>query len=322
MRQDSSQIRRHRSRRPVEAAAARPQSPSRRRRTMVSESSAVVGMLANIKSHVQACLKRQDDAYLHDIFEKFKEPCHEDSGIEDYLTRSNFDAIRKELKVCFAVDIQAEEIAKAGERSLTKAEFKEEMGKANKIEQWTALIPVHKLLAAALTALIEHHDGDPLPALVDCKHEQISLACEGILDSCRLLIEQHIRALREACEALDRAAAAVDESQADSMPSKFSVSTMSCGDVPDFFAGLGGRVGARFAPGAPHLAHSAAALRYPYDPSRPSRRPSGPQLPARDGRGTLQPCRQPGPICDPPGDKVHEFERFSEREGGREGGSE
>jgi hypothetical protein len=162
-----------------------------------------------------------------------------------------------------AEDVEAifESMDSDGDAVLDLTEFKLAVTRPSKalkeIERWTTSMPFQQLIASGFVLLAEHDKAplirkkdkggeedptkkDPLRSVSKCSEEDFTAVCDCVLEGCRKLLVKHHAELRTAYEALDKQkfGKGSDDDQ-----SKFSLNTMSCGGVPDFYEGLGGRVG-------------------------------------------------------------------------------
>ena len=148
-----------------------------------------------------------------------------------------------------------------GDAVLDLNEFKIAVTRPSKIlkeiERWTTSMPFQQLIAAGFVQLVDHSKvpvirkkdkgseeesvkRDPLRSVSKCSEVEFNTVCDCVLEGCRKLLTKHHADLKAAYEALDKQkfGKGSDDDQ-----SKFSLNTMSCGGVPDFYEGLGGRVG-------------------------------------------------------------------------------
>jgi hypothetical protein len=131
---------------------------------------------------------------------------------------------------------------------LDLAEFSRVVGLPSELEQWSATLPLAKLLGCCLEALL----ANDLPGGKDTvpsgqlrrlchlsRHELDGIAVEFSRGLRRLLADR-TSILRQCYEELDRRAADC----ADGSSAKFQSFPMAAGDARDFHSGLTGRVGA------------------------------------------------------------------------------
>ena len=124
-------------------------------------------------------------------------------------------------------------------------EFLMAVKKPSKVEQWTAGLPLTKLVATAFVPIIRQSkfESDPLVALSECSASILSSVVNMLKDGLYELLWKHISDLKTGYRALQSMNL---ETQGHQAPSKFSigeVGTMSCGKINDFYGGLGSRVG-------------------------------------------------------------------------------
>ena len=183
----------------------------------------------------------------------------------DLLLKENLKAALEE--VGFKVhdsDIEAifDGMDADGDAALDLAEFKIAVTRPSQVlkdvERWTCSMPFQQLVAAGFVQLADHgskaallrkkdktvEDGqnqkDPLRSVSKCSDEEFHVVCDAVLEGCRQLLIKHHSELKIAYEALDKQklGKGSEEDQ-----SKFSLNTMSCGEISAFYEGLGGRVG-------------------------------------------------------------------------------
>jgi hypothetical protein len=110
----------------------------------------------------------------------------------------------------------------------------------NKVEQWMASIPLGQLVASALLRLIDiaakptnfSSEEDSLRNICMISDQDLSLLFEGIKDAFLELMKSSINDLKLSFEKMDK----VDGQKSTS-------EVLSCGDVSDFYNGIGDRVG-------------------------------------------------------------------------------
>jgi len=149
-----------------------------------------------------------------------------------------------------------------GDTALDFSEFKIAVTRPSKVlkdvERWTCSMPFQQLVAAGFVQLADHghkapvlrkkdqsaenthNQKDPLRVISKCSDEEFNVVCDAVLEGCRKLLVKHHSELKIAYEALDKKKLG-QSSEEDQ--SKFSLNTMSCGDISAFYEGLGGRVG-------------------------------------------------------------------------------
>jgi hypothetical protein len=115
----------------------------------------------------------------------------------------------------------------------------------SKVDQWMSSIPLGQLVASAMLRLIASEaklsiffvkpQEDPLRSIsMLCDHD-LSLVFEGIKDAFVSLMKTSIEDLKLSFEKMDQVKA--KDSRVD------VIRTLSCGDVSDFYNGIGDRVG-------------------------------------------------------------------------------
>ena len=202
-----------------------------------------------IRLQVEYCLKRQDERFLLSVFQKHKK--HLIQGMKqgtEGILKENLQAAMEELNIFMQIDT-VENIFLTmdvnNDGFLDFEEFKIAVLRPSPMEQWTSSIPLNKIIAAALTPVISmfpmFKDSDPLRALSLSSEEQLSSACRGVMEGILNIICRRVQELRRSFEVLD--CKAVQEKENLELSKFAAIGTMSCGDIPSFFKGLGERVG-------------------------------------------------------------------------------
>jgi hypothetical protein len=189
------------------------------------------------KKNIEKFFMIKDDSLLEKTFDRFKE---KDTG---KILESNIKAALKELDINFDNDETV--IDSSDEAAFTLEEFKFGISRPSKIEQWTTNIPFAKLIANGLSAIVYHSakKNDVLAALAECSERNLISIADVLRDGIVRLILVHIKDLKVgylANQKLNTPSSSPDDQ------SKFAfgdLKTMSCGNVKDFYAGLGNRVG-------------------------------------------------------------------------------
>lgn len=245
-------------------------------------------LLDKVKHQVQACLRRQDDKVIADVFRKYKDDLvHGLKHGTEGIFKENLQAAMRELDLYIQTDtidniFLTMDVNDDGYLDLE--EFKIAVHRSSPMEQWTASFPLTKLVASALLPIIDmfpaYKDSDPLRALSLCSDEDVGIACNGVMEGISKMVLLRIKELRQSYAAMDAKALEKRENVEDS---KFTVGTMSCGDIPSFFKGLGERVG--IFPFKPGIVWNCITL-------FPTCRVSEPQIHGWDEKRTLCAVRQ------------------------------
>ena len=183
-------------------------------------------------------LQRQDESVLQMIFDRHKEKRM------GYILKEKLQAALQDLHVVTdadSIDELFESIDVDRNGKMDFQEFKAGVNRPSKLEQWTTAKPFGQLLAAALTPIAargEHED--PVRAITGISQGEIREVCQAMQKGICILLENRVRLLQQAFISMDSMQLST------SGTSKFSfgqVVEMSCGEIGDFYAGLGGRVG-------------------------------------------------------------------------------
>jgi hypothetical protein len=120
--------------------------------------------------------------------------------------------------------------------SLSFSEFENIVSQLSDIERWALSLPVHYLLADAVSC-IEREGAHAMEKASNLTETDIQEICHGVVDGMKKIFATKVSELKQAFDAM-RA------SQAEHVAgSKFTVGTMSSGGAEDFHKGLEGRIG-------------------------------------------------------------------------------
>jgi hypothetical protein len=120
--------------------------------------------------------------------------------------------------------------------SLSVSEFESIVSQLSDLERWALSIPVHFLLADAVSC-IDCKGAHAMEKASNLTERDIHEICNGIVDGLRKIVGSKVFELKQAFDAM-RA------SQSEQVAgSKFTVGTMSSGGPEDFHKGLEGRIG-------------------------------------------------------------------------------
>ena len=194
-----------------------------------------------VRTQIKKFFATKDERFWKKTYEKHLKG-------HDQLSRENFRLAFRDLGIFLDEEGEREVFEGADsdqDQSLDFNEFLTAIKKPSTIEQWTAGLPLTKLVAAAFVPIIRQskYKEDPLIALSECSAQVLSLALGVLKDGLNELLWKHISELKTGYCALKSLNL---ESQGPQANSKFSigeVGTMSCGKINDFYGGLGTRVG-------------------------------------------------------------------------------
>jgi hypothetical protein len=194
-----------------------------------------------VKTAVQNLLERRNLEFMEKVFNQ-----HKEKG-KGCILKENLGASLRDLCIYIddeAIDEMFSNIDTDRDGKLDFDEFKAGVTRPSKIEQWTTSIPFSQLFASALTALIPSGSReDPVRLLADITKEDLSVLCAAVQEGLFTLLEQHILELKAAFYAVENMQVPSGNVAAGSKFSFDQLVEMSCGNIDDFFAGLGGRVG-------------------------------------------------------------------------------
>ena len=164
------------------------------------------------------------------------------------MSRENFRLAFHELGIFLDEEGEREVFEGADsdqDQGLDFNEFLTAVKTPSKIEQWTAGLPLSKLVATAFVPIIRQskYKEDPLIALSECSAQVLSLVLGVLKDGLNELLWKHISELKTGYRALKSLNLETQGPQATSKFSIGDVGTMSCGKINDFYGGLGSRVG-------------------------------------------------------------------------------
>jgi hypothetical protein len=189
------------------------------------------------------------------VFDKHKSPDSDSISkkkTKDALEEIGFFFQNDEIEQLF------ESLDMDGNGTLDLKEFKFAASRSSKtvreIEGWTASFPFSQLAAACFIPFVENYrppnnkdvrpqavNKSALEIISECADADFSVACEKmLLEGFKPLLSKHLKKLQAAYTAQRKS----DEKKGkEDEQSKFSINTMSCGEIDAFYEGLGGRVG-------------------------------------------------------------------------------
>jgi hypothetical protein len=194
-----------------------------------------------VRSQVKKLFTVKDERFWKKTYEKHKE--------HSQMSKENFRLALHELGIFLDEEGEREVFEGADndqDQALDFNEFLLAVKKPSKVEQWTAGLPLTKLVAAAFVPIIRQSKfkDDPLVALSECSTQTLSLVINVLKEGLHELLWKHISELKTGYRAMKNMKLDIQENQAQS---KFSsggeVGVMSCGKINDFYGGLGSRVG-------------------------------------------------------------------------------
>ena len=208
-----------------------------------------LALKGRMSREIEYCLKRQDDKALSDAFNMHKH--HMSKGFKEGtegILKENLKAALEE----FFFEVRSDMVENIfstrdvnDDGYLDFQEFKMAVQEPSAIEEWTSSsFSLSGLAAAALAPIIDMHpefkDKEPLRAISLCSDDHLRTARGAVMEGLLKVMTSRVLDLKTSFEAMDNKAVRMKE---DVEQSKFSVGTMSCGDIPSFFEGLGERVG-------------------------------------------------------------------------------
>jgi hypothetical protein len=193
---------------------------------------------------VEYFLKRQDESYLKKHFDRHKE---ESEPGKFFIPKRKMRAALDDIGLCVEKDdVEAlfQILDIDGDGILDWSEFKIAASRPSKLlkelERWTASMPFHQLIAVALLPIVEAASDKKETLRLICNCEDLSLLYDTMTDGCKQLFVKFLNQLKDSYAALDKKKLNIG-SEDDG--SKFSINTMSCGEISAFYDGLGSRVG-------------------------------------------------------------------------------
>jgi hypothetical protein len=177
----------------------------------------------------------KDESMLKKIFDKFKE-----KGT-DKILESNIKVALDELDMFFEDDdVIKIRIEKDGEADMNFEEFKFGINRPSKIEQWAMGIPFAKLIASALSVIVQGSAAkdDTLSALADSSERDLLVIADAMRDGIVRLVLIHIKDLKAGYVANQKINAATNSQDNQSKFAFGDLKTMACGNIKDFYAGL------------------------------------------------------------------------------------
>jgi hypothetical protein len=176
---------------------------------------------------------RHNPDMINQVFGRF---CTE----EQKIPSNKFREALEELDIC----VDEEEAvgylrSKGGDSCFVEAaEFQQAAGRQWAVEVWAKSLPLADMLADALPKCTGCHR---LQAVSDLKEKEIIAIADGYREGFIQVLSEHVAMLKKAYYAM---ASYEKKSRISSAAKKFEVSTMSCGKIEDFHAGLQKRIGA------------------------------------------------------------------------------
>jgi hypothetical protein len=200
-----------------------------------------------IKLHEQVRLgfERRNRDVVNEIFERYsttplgKEKQH-GSKHSSYLSKSQLFPLLKELGVNIT-EIESEELFDefdyCDNQGLNLQELQLLLQKPCRLHEWAMGLPLYELLADAMP---RKPGMDPLRVVSTLTSEEIVAVCEVVRNGLA-------RMLKESSELLFKAFLISDKRSKESFSdgSKFSLQSMSCGNIDDFHKGIEARIGER-----------------------------------------------------------------------------
>jgi hypothetical protein len=190
-----------------------------------------------IQEHVDFGFKRRSQEYIQNIFSKHSQAA--ESTRESLISKKNFLNALQDLKIKLD-DQELEELFKRVDvdesESLSLSEFENIVSQLSDLERWALSIPVHYLLADAVSC-IDREGAHAMEKASNLTEQDVSVICNGITDGLRKIVGSKVFELKQAYDAM-RASQSEQVAGA-----KFTVGTMSSGGPEDFHKGLEGRIG-------------------------------------------------------------------------------
>ena len=194
--------------------------------------------LSRIQEQIDFGFKRRSKEYIQTVFLNHSEPA--ESTKESVILKKNFSFALGDLKIKLD-DQETEELFKRVDvdksESLSYLEFENIVSQLSDLEKWALSIPVHYLLADAISC-IEREGAHAMEKASNLTETDIHGICNGIVDGMRKIVASKVSELKQAFDAMH--ASQTDQVAAGS---KFTVGSMSSGDAEDFHKGLEGRIG-------------------------------------------------------------------------------
>jgi hypothetical protein len=119
---------------------------------------------------------------------------------------------------------------------LDLAEFSAACKKSSLLEQWADSLCLAPMLADSLPV---DKNQDPLFSLSEIGTREIEISCEFFCEALKILLTESISKLKSALHAME-------SRNCNSASSKFAATKMCCGNMDDFYRGLGARIGGFF----------------------------------------------------------------------------
>ena len=116
---------------------------------------------------------------------------------------------------------------------LDENEFAALVSKPNHVVEWARELPLCNILADLLSCESSAH---PLRTFSELSEDHLDIICECYISALKPILKSSQENLRNAFRASDSRGAEISDS-------KFSVATLSCGDVHDYHRGLQERIG-------------------------------------------------------------------------------
>jgi hypothetical protein len=181
---------------------------------------------------VDLFFRKRDKHFVDSVFASYKDPttgllpsCHLKSSLADL----GIDLENDEVTSLFhLMDVN-------NDGGLDREEFERAIQTPTKLEQWTATIPIHQLLASCLSIKA---GVDPLRTVSDLGGDKRAEVEQAFYEGFQRLFAEYLGTLKNLYCEMDKKALA----QAQGLVSKFTF-VPSSGVIADFHEGLKGRVG-------------------------------------------------------------------------------
>ena len=187
-------------------------------------------LLSVLRKQVADGMLRRDDGHLKAVFEKHKDPSSElvpRENLRAALAALDVEVDEKDLEeILFSSDSHAS-------GGLDLEDFKRAVRRPLMVQQWAGDLPLAQMVADAMPRA---KGLDPLRA--------VSKATAAVLrDACQALSEGLLKVLEVQVAELKTIFDIQDEAKSNAAAAKFEHTKMSAGDIVDFYAGLGNRIG-------------------------------------------------------------------------------
>jgi hypothetical protein len=193
-----------------------------------------------LRSQMNACFDRRNEAFLQAIFDKHKSDETPDCAA-DGLSQTGLMSALADAGIHVSVS-EAEELHKTQDLNsngcIDWSEFLSIVSmRVGRVAQWASTLPLAELLADCMPI---KNEADPVRAVSKLSKTDVQNIVACYSEGLARLLNEKIDQLERAYESMERAMENASQVPA---PTKFTLPRMECGNIDDFHNGLSGRIG-------------------------------------------------------------------------------